>query len=99
MRQTSPRQRDAGLQKVSRLTRWIAAASAAAAGAFALVVAQHRPSAAAGVRPPSGPAPTDTVPPSAQPGDDGAQPAPELSPPAQAPQPATGFSQATSGAS
>lgn len=99
MRTPSPRQRDAGLQKVSRLTRWIAAGSAAAAGAFALAVAQHRPSAAAGTRSSGSTVPNDPAPPSELGPDDGAQAPTQLTPPVQAPQPAVGSGQVTTGAS
>ena len=95
------RDRDAGLRRVSSLTRWLAAGAAALVGALSALVAQALPgvsgAAATPSSPPATPGTAPAAPPSTQPStttttDPGLQPAP-------APLPTHHHSVARSGAS
>jgi hypothetical protein len=66
--------RDTGLRRVSRLTRWLVAGSVAVAGVLSAVVAQALPGNATG-----------TTPPSSGPADAGAAPAAGATPPTAPP--------------
>ena len=104
MRSHDPRQRDQGLARVSRITRWTAAVSAVAAGAFAIAAARphlpkvHLPSVGGAANPGDGAGSGDVQ---ANGGSTG-QVSPDnggLVPPSQAPAPSYGGGAVSSGAS